>query len=155
LKKRLTISDLVLLQEISIELGNNGKIIHNQKFLRIIDNLRFTAGIIEKVFDCNLGLNIGRKDWQNFIKSVNIRNRVTHPKNMEEFQISDNEIAIVSETCNWLNEIIVGAVNGIIKKMLEIHYARRGSAAVDNDTDIFLKKSLETQNAKSRNSEEV
>jgi hypothetical protein len=29
IEKRLSISELVLLQEISIELGNNGKIIHN------------------------------------------------------------------------------------------------------------------------------
>ena len=124
-KKLLSISDIVLLQEISIELGNNGKIVHGQEFLRTTDNLRFTVGIISKIFDCNLDLNTGSKNWENFLKSVNIRNRVTHPKSIEDFQISDDEIMIVRESCNWLNDIISVAIDGIVKKLLEFQNIKK------------------------------
>lgn len=88
--------------------------------MRITDNLRFTVRIVERVFDCNLNLSTGGKNWENFITSVEIRNRVTHPKSMQEFEISNDEIIIVRNVCNWLDDIIVGAINGIIKKLTEI-----------------------------------
>ncbi|HYX72555.1 MAG TPA: hypothetical protein VE732_07275 [Nitrososphaera sp.] len=111
--KLLSVAELAILQEVSFDLTNKGDVKSQTKFFRMAENLRFTASIVSKVFQCNLELSVGTKDWDNFLKAIEIRNRITHPKSSTEFQVSDEEIKVARDVSLWFNQFTHNAVKGI------------------------------------------
>ena len=56
---------------------------------------------------------LGDNGWELFCKSVNIRNRITHPKRKNEFEITDDDLKIVEGSRLWWN--------GILEKLWDVH----------------------------------
>ncbi|MES2373406.1 MAG: hypothetical protein V4557_12550 [Bacteroidota bacterium] len=103
--RKMSVAEYTMLKEISFELKNNGDVKSAVKFLRLPDNLKFTFKMLNKLFKCNIDLEIGKKNWTNFIETLEIRNRITHPKDSTSFTITDSEIAQCKETSGWFNEL--------------------------------------------------
>lgn len=109
--------EYALLAEQSYDLNNKGEINEQTKFLRLADNLRFMTKCLNKTFNCQIDLGVGSKDWVNFLTAIEIRNRITHPKNLNEFEVMQQDIETVKEVSYWINDIIAYAVKGIEEKI--------------------------------------
>ena len=110
-REKSHIPTLVALKESVFEVDRRGKIQEGVKFVQIANNLRFAANIFDKTFDKQLDLGIGATKWENFKTSIKIRNRITHPKKVDDITISDDELLIIKQVNEWFN--------GIIKDMIK------------------------------------
>ena len=105
------IPTLVALKENVFKIDRRGKIQEGVKFVPMANNLRFAGNIFNKTFEKQLNLGVGATEWENFKTSIKIRNRITHPKEVNDITISDDELLIIKKVNEWFN--------GIIKDMIE------------------------------------
>lgn len=112
--KRLLPGEYALLSDMTYELKSNGQIKEQTKYLKLPANCRFTFDVLAKYFRSEFNLGVGTVAWDNFLAAQEIRNRITHPKTVSEFEVSDNEIATCKEACSWFNDLIVTFFNGLV-----------------------------------------
>jgi hypothetical protein len=108
------VAEYALLTDHSYELKNNGEPSVQTKHLKLPDNLRFTVNVVQRLFGARLELGVGTTKWDNFLKTVRIRNRVTHPKTAEELTITDEEIALCKEVSSWFNDLAYAFFQGVL-----------------------------------------
>lgn len=102
----MSIAEYALLSEESYELKSNGEPKVQTKFLRLPDNIRFIFSLINKLFQANIDLGIGKQEWEKFRKALEIRHRIIHPKESKAFEITDKEIKMCKEVCSWFNVLV-------------------------------------------------
>lgn len=113
--RTMSVAEYALLKEESYELKNNGEAAISAKFLRLPDNIKFTFRIINKLFRSEIDLKIGKKDWTDFLESLEIRHRITHPKKATSFEITDKEIERCKNTSSWFNELTHESIQVFLK----------------------------------------
>lgn len=114
-KRTISVAEYALLKDESYDLKNNGETATSSKFLRLSDNIKFTFKTINKLFRSEIELKIGKKEWTNFLESIEIRNRITHPKKTTSFTITDEEITICKKTSGWFNELTHKSMQAFVK----------------------------------------
>lgn len=80
-----------------------------------LTNIKQTIKLVSKVFsvsECDLG---GGAGWRYVGPSVEIRNRLVHPKSMESLQVTDSEWDTHRDAFVWL----VGAFDGLLTDISE------------------------------------
>ena len=98
----LSTEEIMILKEQSCSVGHNGKICTSQKFIPFKDNLLFTLSLSERFFNKDVFRDTNDPKWQDVLALIEIRNRITHPKNMSDLQISDREVKIFNRGQDWL-----------------------------------------------------
>jgi hypothetical protein len=99
-----------LLKEESYELKNNGQVKTSKAKLRTADNLLFSWNIVGVVCEVTNKVDQSGDDWQNFIESIKIRDRITHPKHLEDLNISDSNSETIFRTYFWFESNITTAL---------------------------------------------
>lgn len=61
--------------------------------------------MLQKLYGFNLELRIGATHWDHFGKSIEIRNRITHPKSSNNFRISDEDLQNIREVSSWFCDV--------------------------------------------------
>jgi hypothetical protein len=108
----LRIAELALLFEEGYDVKENGDPRVQTKFLRLASNLRFTVRLYAKVFEYDYTLNVQGGGWQAFNRSIGIRNRLTHPKRVEDLNISLDDMDDLEEGFTWFLESVRSLVEG-------------------------------------------
>ena len=75
----------------------------------------FNGWLINRSFRSEIDLGVGKKQWSEFLESIEIRNRITHPKKATSFLISDNEIEACKNTSSWFNELTHQSLQAFLK----------------------------------------
>jgi hypothetical protein len=114
-KRTMSVAEYALLKEESFELKNSGEPSTSAKFLRLPDNIKFTFKTINKLFRSEIDLKIDKKDWTDFLESLEIRHRITHPKKAISFVITDKEIERCKNTSSWFNELTHESMQAFLK----------------------------------------
>ncbi|WP_420628753.1 hypothetical protein [Candidatus Leptofilum sp.] len=110
----LSPAEYALLSDKTYNLRSNGQPKEQTKYLKLPDNLRFTFSVLEKFLKTDFDLGVGTVAWDNFLEAQAIRNRITHPKIPEDFEVLDGEIATCKETCSWFNQLILFFFNTLV-----------------------------------------
>lgn len=110
---KLSVSDMLLLQDATPELRQNGETCIKTKFIPIDDNLKFVIRMLKQVYEINISLGQGSSAWQDFQAAISIRNKITHPKSESDFLISDKDVETMRRVRSWFCEIIADAVKRI------------------------------------------
>lgn len=110
-----TLAEYALLSEITYSLKGNGEAREHPKYLRLPENLRFVFGVISKYFDPDLTLAVDTRAWEDFLAAHSVRNRITHPKTPDEFNISDLEIAVCKRTTAWFYKLVLEIFDSLTK----------------------------------------
>jgi len=98
----LTQNEISRINEESYELTDNAQIERKLIFSSIDKNIKFTFRVAQKAHGTKLDLNLGSdKRWVYFKKSINIRNKITHPKNSDDLIISDKELMNLLNAVQW------------------------------------------------------
>ncbi len=113
--RKIAIADYAILADESYDLKNNGETSVQTKFLKLPDNLRFTVKTVNRLFGAQLDLGVGTTKWENFKKAIEVRNRITHPRNTSEVDISDDEIEMCKEVSSWFNELVHEFMQSLVK----------------------------------------
>ena len=66
--------------------------------------------IYAKSFGSEFKLNLSGQGWQSLCKSVKVRDRLMHPKELSDLEVSDEEILYTKKAIDWflLNHLLSG-----------------------------------------------
>ena len=90
-KSKFSPAERALLQDKVFELSDKGEAIERQYYGSLERNLRFAFRCHAKAFDVTYSPDYSDSGWQAFQQAIRIRNRVTHPKLLDNMNISDDE----------------------------------------------------------------
>ena len=102
----LDAEEIILLKEKSPEI-NRGKVKSRVKYVNLPENIKFTLNCYVKSAQINCELDLQCPEWRCLIESITVRNRITHPKNASELEISGNEIEKAYISYLYFNKVIV------------------------------------------------
>ncbi|MCW3094771.1 MAG: hypothetical protein JWL77_389 [Chthonomonadaceae bacterium] len=71
------------------------------KFVPIRDRIVPVFSTFARMFEERFLPDRSTSGWTDFIAAIEIRNRITHPKNAASFDISDNDLGIVERAREW------------------------------------------------------
>jgi len=104
-----SVAALALLREETYALDNKAQAYARPQFLGTAENWRFTVALF--VRDCNTSfvLDVAGKGWQDLRTAVDIRNRIVHPKSLDEMAIADAEMDIVLSAFDFVTRNTIAA----------------------------------------------
>lgn len=105
-KGLITDMEVSLLKEVSYDVNDKGQGVIKPKIISTAPNLRYTVSIVNKIFECKYDLGTGTKNWEAFRSSIKVRDRVTHPKSIDDFNISTNELNNLILVADWFAALI-------------------------------------------------
>lgn len=121
-KEIFSIGEFSLLNEISFEIDDAGKVKERQKFISTIPNIKFTFTAFAKAFACDFTIDYGKKGWACLDKAYKIRNRLMHPKNINELQISKEDLKTIAYASNWF----VSVYSKLQLSVIQSYYKKLG-----------------------------
>lgn len=105
--------------EATYALSETGKLRKQTRFFPMTAMFRFATRLVEQ--ECGQSIvDFSSAEWQKFGEATVIRNRVTHPKGIDDLHISLDEIATVQAAYEWLLTAIFD-VESQLKTKLVIH----------------------------------
>lgn len=114
-KAELEPEEIVLLRGQTYSLQQNGKPYSNAKYLPFAENLLFTMRLISNLFNKFVFFDTSDSNWQDVKRFIAIRNRITHPKRMEDMHISEAEIDSLNRAQDWLRRSFMSVFNQVTK----------------------------------------
>lgn len=99
---QLSPEEVIILKEQSCSVGSAGNIITSNKFIPFKENLLMTLSFSFRFFNKEVFRDTKDPRWQDVISLIQIRNRITHPKQMVDLQISEHEVKIFNSAQDWL-----------------------------------------------------
>jgi hypothetical protein len=114
-KQKFKLAEFALLQDQTYDLKDNGETSVQTKFLPVPNNVKFTFRIFNRLFNSNVDLRVGAEPWTAFLRALEIRHRITHPKKVEELDISEEEIKICRGVSLWFVNVINTAMHFIVE----------------------------------------
>ncbi|MCH8043609.1 MAG: hypothetical protein IID44_07805 [Planctomycetes bacterium] len=112
----LTIEELCALRETTPQVGSDGKVRISPLFIKQKNAVRFTFSMYGKSCGLNVTPDYSDNRWKLFQDSINVRNRITHPKTVSNMSVTDDEVNAVVNACGWFFE----AMNRARAKNIEL-----------------------------------
>jgi hypothetical protein len=100
----LSPGELALLREEGYSLNRQGQVQARALFLSTAENVRFTLGILYRVYRRVPHPAFGSAGWSAFRKSLAIRNRITHPKRVADYRVSAADLETVRFALRWFGD---------------------------------------------------
>lgn len=104
LEPDLSRTEHAVLAEESYQLKDNGSLRISPQYIRLPANLRFSFEMYSRALGADYDLDVGDTQWRDFLKAIEIRNRLTHPKSPDDLEVSMSDIQCVSEPGKWFIE---------------------------------------------------
>lgn len=98
---RLSEDELEALKEVAIEITDAGKIKKRSTHTSFIGNVKFTLNTFCKHTKTDLFVDYNNVGWQCLKDGVVFRNRLSHPKETNDLEVSDKEIEICRVASEW------------------------------------------------------
>jgi hypothetical protein len=83
----------------------------------LVSNIRFAFKLFKKNYGDSSNLDVGGEGWQFFLRSIKVRDRLTHPKQASDLSVSDVELVEAIESWNWFRSNIETAQAERIKSL--------------------------------------
>jgi hypothetical protein len=125
--KPVPASDKFIASEIVYDLSEKGEAIARPMKLRLAPNVRYTFSLFKRCYETSTDLDVAGEGWQSFLRSIKVRDRITHPKSTDDISISDKELINVIETLNWFKSSFQTAIT-------------EGLQVLETTTDSLLKQ---------------
>lgn len=89
------------------------------KYVDLLSNVRFTIECYKKTSNLNYDLDVSGTSWQSFRNSLKVRDRITHPKNSSDMEISYNELKESFLAFPWFRKIVLDLFKLKVEKLNE------------------------------------
>lgn len=100
LEQLTPVADLAL-RELAYSVSENGQLTERPHGLPLLTAIRFIVSQAKTICP-EIAVEYSTEGWSDLRQSVNIRNRITHPKSDQDVAISDNDLAAVGSGVSWL-----------------------------------------------------
>jgi hypothetical protein len=105
---RLSAGERTLLTDTTYELSSDGDLIERTFFAPLLKTLRFAFRCYAKAHALDYSPDYSGPGWQALQSAVKIRNRITHPRKLDEMSISDTEMQVVDSAHAWFMDCYRG-----------------------------------------------
>ncbi len=99
-----TPAELALMVEEDHELNDKGEIITVRAKVPITKSIRLAFKVFARANFCDYELTTGDHRWDSFKRGLKIRDRLMHPKNVEDLVVTDDDFDILIDTITWFEE---------------------------------------------------
>ncbi|HXD34659.1 MAG TPA: hypothetical protein VN643_26295 [Pyrinomonadaceae bacterium] len=96
--------ELLLIQETSYQLTDAGEVKWKKAKLRLDSNLIFCFRMLAKAARVEFELKRDGEGWKDFKTAIGIRDRLTHPRRLEDINVSMSEVETVLKAFNWIHK---------------------------------------------------
>lgn len=103
----LEIEEIILLKEKTPYINDRGKVKSTAKYNELSANIKFTLNCYAKSAQINHSLDLNGLEWKCIIESIAVRNRITHPKNASELEISEDELVKAFISYMYFKKVII------------------------------------------------
>jgi hypothetical protein len=94
--------EIALAKEEVYELSDSGEAEIRKAKLRFKPNLLFAFLIAAKACQINFKLRVDCQQWEALIRSIKVRDRLTHPKKLEDLTVTEKEIEDAQIAYEWI-----------------------------------------------------
>jgi hypothetical protein len=91
------------LKETSYIVTENGRLIEQPRFIPLASMIRLVTSFAKEL-NPHLAVEFDGEGWADFKRSNKIRNRVTHPKSLDDLMISSEDLTIAWSGFLWIHE---------------------------------------------------
>jgi hypothetical protein len=112
-----SLSEEVILSQESYELDDKGEVKTKQVKTPLLSYIKFCFKAYARAHLAEYELNVGDSRWDDFRRSVKIRDRLMHPKSSTDLKVSDEEMEMVHRAYSWFDECVL-AVSKLSEKVL-------------------------------------
>ena len=96
--------EIVCLKEESVSIKENGKIEIKNMHIKMLSNLIFSLESYAKAINVDFNLNTSGEGWLALKKAIEKRDKITHPKTIEDFQVTEAEIIYFEKAASFYRE---------------------------------------------------
>ena len=99
-KQPLTLESMPTLlaaSETAYQVDDKGEVIETKAMTRTSNNLLFSLKSFAEVVGLSLRIDKGGGNWQAYSQALKIRDRITHPKGIDDTELTDAEMEAVGE----------------------------------------------------------
>ena len=100
-KHLYSLSDLAVLREESPYVDERGNVKTRQLKVPLITSIKALVKLLEKNNVAKHEVDLTHSGFFALAKAIDIRNRVVHPKNAKELDLSENDMQLVAQAFNW------------------------------------------------------
>jgi hypothetical protein len=105
---KLTRAELAVLREETYDLADTGDAVARTRYFPLPPTLRFAFRTFARLLGSNYHPPVDGAGWQAFREALEIRNRITHPRSLEDGQVSDQDLTVVGRAYQWYEEALKG-----------------------------------------------
>lgn len=125
LKENIELSDgeKSFAKELEFQLKNNGQVKERKAHIRFEDNIRFMFNLQNKILKSNKSdseqipyFNPDNQWWQQLKESIKVRDRLTHPKSLDDLVVSIQEINDTMDGFNGFLGVLEKYSNSYLEK---------------------------------------
>jgi len=95
-----------MLEEFTYEMSGSGKARRQTYYPRFEDNIRFIIRAFHKAIRLESKVDLDCQGWNQLIESQRIRNRITHPKSVNDLSVTDADLDTVNDGINWYEDAV-------------------------------------------------
>jgi hypothetical protein len=117
------------LKQIALERENEGfvsfsseersKLHEDTGFIRTPENIRFSFQSLARAYGSDFEADYGNHRWAFLRKAVAIRNSITHPKILDDLEISDSDLETLRQGMQWYHDNISEVMRQCMRKLLD------------------------------------
>jgi hypothetical protein len=90
------------------ELNENGQLKEKLYQQKVKDEIKFVFNSICRIQGFTLKQDFENQGWQDLCNVIKIRNRLTHPKSLEDQYVSSVEVSQCENAWQWFNRNVIG-----------------------------------------------
>jgi hypothetical protein len=107
-------AEKAVLSETTFSLSDNGKISEKPTFNSLVATLRLCSRIAHRI-NSKVDIEFSDKEWNYLLEAKKIRNRVTHPKSLDDLHLSQVDVLRTVEAFHWLFEKLTDVLETTIQ----------------------------------------
>ena len=119
-EETFTPAEISLLEEKLYDLDDKGRAQERGKFIPISSNIKFAFAAIARAYPVNYTLKTDGKGWNAFQAALKTRNRITHPKTVNDLKLTDDEVQQAADAATWFLKNHSGIVQAYMDKLKPI-----------------------------------
>ena len=116
--------DILILREVSVSLNQKGEIEERANFQKLKPKLIHSVRCFLRVFDQEYSPDTSLHGWEALGQFLKIRNRLMHPRNIDDLFVSDEDFEISKKANDWFGDTFA-IVFGLSKNNYETTYNKK------------------------------
>lgn len=129
-----SIPTLLAASERSFYVDGQGDVVQAPLRTKTSNLLLFSLKSFAQTLDLPLTVDRGGRNWQTYSRALKIRDRLTHPKALEDLELTENDIEVVREA----KGIIIGYLGVFLRPSLAAQISEMSQQAKANGIELKL-----------------